>query len=455
MGELIATYFIVSLIIYFLPTITAMLVGCDRKGSVFIMNLFLGWTFIGWVWAFIWSVSSNHEQQNIVINNHIPADKIINPIEIQPIQNKFKSYGNTQTLTEQKPQLENVDLKIHLDKISQLKQMKQLLDDGVLTNKEFNEQKSKILEVQFMEKNIYEILHEWHELLKSGVITNEEFAAKKNELLGEEKKISPKIEIDIPFAEADIQSYEANEDLFIKPKWYKRSKYWIGLLVFCLASIIAWNVMSRQKDLTQDTIISDLKDYCIKKFEKDKNTKGTLLYEDRKYIDSFSIKISKGDYGETLVDFYPKYSRYPNIWLSESSNILGQNKLEQCISSYTFKFDTTHLNDDNRYIESKISKLDINKDGKFDYLVDGFFQDCSGGSGSEGKYFLTFINNGKKLELTDVLITLPLEYTINGTRLILKGKYKSWFKESVYNFDQEKNKWEYSASESSSYSSEE
>jgi len=147
MGELIATYFIVSLVIYFLPTITAMLVGCDRKGSVFIMNLFLGWTFIGWVWAFIWAVSSNREQQNIVINNHIPADKIINPVKRQPIQNKFKSYGNTQTLSDHDSQLENVDLKIHQDKISQLKQMKQLFDDGVLTKKEFDQQKSKILEV--------------------------------------------------------------------------------------------------------------------------------------------------------------------------------------------------------------------------------------------------------------------------------------------------------------------
>jgi len=145
MGDLIATYFIAYLIIYFLPTIIALLSGCDRTGSVFLMNLFLGWTFIGWVWAFIWAVSPNRQQQNIVINNHVSADRTINPIITQPIQENFGSYGNTHSLPKPPPQLENVDIKSHQDKINQLQQMKQLLDTGILTQEEFDEQKIKIL----------------------------------------------------------------------------------------------------------------------------------------------------------------------------------------------------------------------------------------------------------------------------------------------------------------------
>jgi len=49
---------ILSLVIYFIPTVVA----SDRKHSefwgIFCLNLFLGWTFLGWVIALIWAVSS-------------------------------------------------------------------------------------------------------------------------------------------------------------------------------------------------------------------------------------------------------------------------------------------------------------------------------------------------------------------------------------------------------------
>ena len=47
--------------IYFLPWFVAL----SRKqkqhpqqGSIFVLNLFLGWTFLGWVAALIWAVSA-------------------------------------------------------------------------------------------------------------------------------------------------------------------------------------------------------------------------------------------------------------------------------------------------------------------------------------------------------------------------------------------------------------
>lgn len=46
---------LIILFIYFLPII----VGWKKRnaGTIFVINLFLGWTFIGWVVAFAWAVS--------------------------------------------------------------------------------------------------------------------------------------------------------------------------------------------------------------------------------------------------------------------------------------------------------------------------------------------------------------------------------------------------------------
>ncbi len=46
--------FMFSIVLYFLPSI----VGRKKKnfGSILVLNIFLGWTFIGWVVALAWAV---------------------------------------------------------------------------------------------------------------------------------------------------------------------------------------------------------------------------------------------------------------------------------------------------------------------------------------------------------------------------------------------------------------
>ena len=46
--------FIVGIVIYFIPYF----IGSDRRNStgIFLLNLFLGWTLIGWVGALIWAL---------------------------------------------------------------------------------------------------------------------------------------------------------------------------------------------------------------------------------------------------------------------------------------------------------------------------------------------------------------------------------------------------------------
>ena len=49
---------IVGLILVFLPTIIALLRGHDNTFAIFLTNLLLGWTGIGWIIALIWSFTA-------------------------------------------------------------------------------------------------------------------------------------------------------------------------------------------------------------------------------------------------------------------------------------------------------------------------------------------------------------------------------------------------------------
>lgn len=90
---------IIALVIYFLPSI----IGYNHKNanSICLLNLFLGWTFIGWVVAIIWAVS-NDKKEPIIFNS-----------------NKSVS--------------------------EELSQLKQLYDDGTLTKEEFETEKKHVL----------------------------------------------------------------------------------------------------------------------------------------------------------------------------------------------------------------------------------------------------------------------------------------------------------------------
>jgi hypothetical protein len=55
---------LVILVLYFLPTAAAW--GKSQSGSVFVLNLFLGWTLIGWVIALSWGLKKETPAQVIV-----------------------------------------------------------------------------------------------------------------------------------------------------------------------------------------------------------------------------------------------------------------------------------------------------------------------------------------------------------------------------------------------------
>jgi len=57
-------FMIFAVAIYFLPALIAANRDHKNSTSITVLNLFLGWTLIGWVAALVWAFSDNVEQSN-------------------------------------------------------------------------------------------------------------------------------------------------------------------------------------------------------------------------------------------------------------------------------------------------------------------------------------------------------------------------------------------------------
>ena len=62
----ITIYVIIGLFIYFIPSI----IGWNSKkaSGIIVLNLFLGWTILGWVGALIWAVTAQKEDKKHYYN---------------------------------------------------------------------------------------------------------------------------------------------------------------------------------------------------------------------------------------------------------------------------------------------------------------------------------------------------------------------------------------------------
>ena len=54
---------LVALIFYFLPSIVAGFRGHHNTAAIFILNLLLGWSFIGWVVSLVWAFTETGENR--------------------------------------------------------------------------------------------------------------------------------------------------------------------------------------------------------------------------------------------------------------------------------------------------------------------------------------------------------------------------------------------------------
>ncbi|TCT87612.1 superinfection immunity protein [Pseudomonas sp. LP_4_YM] len=75
-GTLAIVLFFIAVIIYFLPSFNASSRKHPNTSSIVLLNLFLGWTLIGWVASLVWSASSIAKPSPIVtpVSHAAPAD---------------------------------------------------------------------------------------------------------------------------------------------------------------------------------------------------------------------------------------------------------------------------------------------------------------------------------------------------------------------------------------------
>ena len=52
-------FFGIGLLMYFLPTIVALVRSKRDTGAIFVLNLFLGWTMIGWIISLVWALKQD------------------------------------------------------------------------------------------------------------------------------------------------------------------------------------------------------------------------------------------------------------------------------------------------------------------------------------------------------------------------------------------------------------
>ena len=62
MHDTLALFALLSLLVlYFVPSLVAAGRAHHNSGAIGLLNLFLGWTFIGWVVALVWAATEVHQ----------------------------------------------------------------------------------------------------------------------------------------------------------------------------------------------------------------------------------------------------------------------------------------------------------------------------------------------------------------------------------------------------------
>ncbi|CAI8398652.1 MAG: hypothetical protein CME93_01065 [Hyphomonadaceae bacterium] len=67
MDENTLTTLAIAFCLYMIPWIISLFREHPSAGAIFFLNLLLGWSVLGWIWALIWSFSAT--RQNVVVIN--------------------------------------------------------------------------------------------------------------------------------------------------------------------------------------------------------------------------------------------------------------------------------------------------------------------------------------------------------------------------------------------------
>ena len=111
------------LAVYFLPTFVAVARKKVNKGAIFVLNLFLGWSLIGWVVALVWALSSPETSES------------------RPRKKTLKSNNG-------KEKLISSENRVSVDVSSEIKSFYELKEQGIITEEEFDQKKKSLLNLK-------------------------------------------------------------------------------------------------------------------------------------------------------------------------------------------------------------------------------------------------------------------------------------------------------------------
>ncbi|WP_369574203.1 superinfection immunity protein [Acidithiobacillus sp. IBUN Pt1247-S3] len=73
-----------AIVIYFVPSIVAYSRGAQNFLAIFLLNLFLGWSLLGWVGSLIWALLDEKKGYPCVPFPHAPAATSPQAVAAQP-----------------------------------------------------------------------------------------------------------------------------------------------------------------------------------------------------------------------------------------------------------------------------------------------------------------------------------------------------------------------------------
>jgi|GEM_PF-2029783 len=206
----------------------------------------------------------------------------------------------------------------HLRKIAQLKQLKTLFESKVLTQQEFEIEKSKIL----AEENGVHLLRFWHELYKEELITEAEFQTKKDGLLKKETEVEFITENETEHRKTDFDQLNVQDKpiafselntinpIMAQSKKKSSIKIWIVLLIFCLLCIVAFlGYKTMQQNTDHPIVIDDSGEMNEEKFDQE-GTSNTASFQDNLNKESNFFDEESHDYLSERLLSQPELSRY-------------------------------------------------------------------------------------------------------------------------------------------------
>lgn len=262
-----------------------------------------------------------------------------------------------------------------------------------------------------MEKNVYQILQEWHELFKNGVITDKEFAAKKRELLGnEEEREKPIIKEEnspIINKEAEKTTDTEYEELFNKKSWFQRNKWYALLIAILFLGSLIFLFFFNSKNSTQDEIKSLYTNSPLYKI--DSTIRNVLIGNDL-----FTILVLRDKFDEhnkKFIDGTDTASEGYSIEQSPITLMILRNDNKVVYKKKLTIYHVTTDPDDYPFIIYRFFKgqnQDLDKSGKLYFLLNTSY----GGSGSTSNYYSIDLNENKITMSQIFKSTAELDYIV-------------------------------------------